>query len=83
MSAAGRNPDDQQINRAKALKQEQAINDANVEAALPASAKNCRPLDEIEDDINSCERASIFRIGQLLTEAKDSHPGEFLAWADV
>jgi hypothetical protein len=44
--------------------------------------KNARSLDEIAADIHAADRANIFTKGDLLLEAKESHPGEFLKWLE-
>jgi hypothetical protein len=42
--------------------------------------QNIRSLDAIAADLHNVERTRIFDRGNLLMEAKDAHPGEFLAW---
>src|SRR5262249_25324718 len=42
--------------------------------------RNRRPLDDIAADIHKHQRSNLFAIGDLLLEAKEQHPGEFLSF---
>jgi len=45
--------------------------------------RNSRTLDEFAADIVAHQRSNIFEIGELLLQAKEQHPGDFLDWLYV